>query len=608
MERAYLLTGQEMAEADRFTSEEIGIPSLVLMERAALAVAEAIRERFPEPVPVAVLAGRGNNGADGLAVARLLSEAGYPVRVFLLPGEIREGSALERQRRILERLGVGTEIFAEETQEQDVGTGAERAAGKTAERRKERQIGADSMFRTGREAAVIVDALFGTGLGRPLTGAALAAVRAINQARRGSGESAFLCKRGDSAAVSGGTPVVFAVDLPSGISADDGSVQGEAVQADVTVTFGFYKRGQMLYPGASCCGELRLADIGIGSHSLQGEPPLFTLLPETGKRTETFLPPRDPDGNKGTFGKVLLIAGSRNMAGAAILAGRACMLAGAGMVRIMTPECNRIIVQTALPEALLTTYETVSMEPFSVESASMESASMETVPRGSDVLQRSASHGAALPARTREELEAAMRWADAVAVGPGLGRSPEAAALLREVLMNLQRESVYRLVLDADALRLLAMDPELGRLLRERDESVLCVMTPHMGEAAALAGREIVDCRRDRFALARELAEKYRACMVCKDARTVVCSWERGQQYLNTSGNSGMATAGSGDVLTGMTAALSCRCEGAFETAVAAVYLHGISGDLAAERLGEEGVTAQAIAQEIPAAIRRLGG
>lgn len=547
MRTEYLLTGEEMAAADRYTSSDIGIESLVLMERAALSIAEEIIRRFPAPVPVLILSGRGNNGADGAALCRLLQERGWRAEILYLPGSTDFSQQMKKQLSILEKLQEPAEEFSEEK------------VRKWDQRHKEEKI-------------VLVDALFGTGLSRPLTGQTLWAVQVINEIKVRRKESVL----------------VTALDIPSGISATDGSVQGEAVHADVTVTFGFYKRGHFLYPGGAFCGDLTCAQIGIGPASLREEPKVFTWILQqmqryeqaafgnTGIECTAQLPSRNQDGNKGTFGKVLIIAGSENMCGAATLCARACMVSGAGMAKVLSSACNRIILQETVPEALLAVYEKEES-----------------------------------PEQIADKVLEAMKWADTVAVGPGLGRDATAHLLLRTVLLAVRpgRGLLNRLVLDADALRILAEDEELQALLRTRDEGVECILTPHMGEAAALMGESITFCKRDPFKTAGTLAAKYRAVVICKDARTVVGAPENSVFYLNTTGNSGMATAGSGDVLTGLTAALFAGYGGgAFQTAAMAAFVHGMAGDLAAKELGEYGVTAAEIVRAIPGAMKRIKG
>ena len=298
----YLLTGLEMARADANTSQVIGIPSIVLMERAALAVAEEITERFPSSCGVTILAGPGNNGADGLAVGRLLTDRGYRVQFLLLdPKDPPEGSSASTQRKILKAYGIKTEAF-------------------------------DGDRMKAFKPDVIVDALFGTGLGRPLTGRAAQIAEAAGAYREQTG-----C-------------TVVGLDLPSGISSEDGSVMGCAIRCDFTVTFAYYKRGHFLYPGCTYCGETILKQIGIHDRSFTcdgGEVPEM-VMPEREDIAE-LIGERNPGGNKGTFGKILIIAGSYSMCGAALLCAESCMRAGAGMVKVFTREENRVIIQEKLP-------------------------------------------------------------------------------------------------------------------------------------------------------------------------------------------------------------------------------------------------------------------
>lgn len=557
----YLLTGEEMAAADRYTSSCIGIESLVLMERAALSIAEEITGRFPASVPVLILAGRGNNGADGAALCRLLTERGWPAQIMYLPGDREFSRQMKKQLAILANLQKPAEEFSEDK----------------VRKWEQKQQGGE---------IVLVDALFGTGLSRPLTGQALRAVQIINEIKRKSRENAADSEQ-ILPPIRGREVLVVAADIPSGISASDGTVLGEAVRADVTVTFGFYKRGHFLYPGGEYCGDVKCAHIGIGPASLQQKPAVFTWLPMQRQRPDApvggddrilcsfRLPGRNPDGNKGTFGKVLIAAGSENMCGAATLCAKACMAAGAGMVKVFSSACNRIILQEAVPEALLSVYDNEEKKE-----------------------------------QIADKVLEAMRWADIVAVGPGLGRDTAARSILRTVLLALRPGEALldRLVLDADALRILAEEEELQALLRDREERVQCILTPHMGEAAALMGESIAFCKQNLFETAGALAEKYRAVVICKDARTVVSTPDKSIFYLNTTGNSGMATAGSGDVLTGLTAALFAGYKGQnFQTAVMASCVHGMAGDLAAGELGEYGVTAGAIARSIPSVMKRMG-
>ena len=329
-----ILTGAQMAAADRYTSESLHIPSLVLMERAALAVADAVsgnnggrpgndfvdgerssgfvKRRTPR---IAVVAGRGNNGADGIAAGRILLDRGYEVTFYTsdenVGRAVEDDSSYGTQLRILNAYGV-TPII--------IGTGSL----------------VDPFQASTYAPDYVIDALTGTGFHGEPSERMRSALQLIHR---------FSAKGAE----------VISVDMPSGVSATTGVACADAVNADVTVTFGFRKTGQILYPGATHCGQLRCVDIGITKRSLAAISDMFvTLSPSAAGE---LLPARDPAGNKGTFGKVLVVAGSEGMAGASLLAARAAYRCGAGMVKIFTPESNRIIVQETLPEALLTTYK-----------------------------------------------------------------------------------------------------------------------------------------------------------------------------------------------------------------------------------------------------------
>ncbi len=536
----YLLTGREMAEADRITSEVISVPSIVLMERAALAVTQEIADRFPPSARVTILAGPGNNGADGLAVGRLLTDRGYSVQFLLLSGkEPPADSSAMTQMRILRAYGIKAELFDAEA------------------------MGAF-------EPDVIVDALFGTGLGRELTGKAARIAESVNRYRAGTG-----C-------------FVVGLDLPSGISSEDGSVMGCAVQCDLTVTFAYYKRGHFLYPGCTYCGETILRQIGIHDRSFAcdgGEWPEMFMNERSDIRG--MLRGRDPGGNKGTFGKILIIAGSFAMCGAALLCAEACMRAGAGMVKIFTREENRVIIQEKLPEAMLTVYGALPRDPVEAKKARQ---------------------------KIRESLLKDLEWADAVAIGPAIGRGEEARLLLETLLQEVSEKDknerctaqgekgLKGIVIDADALRLIASDSELDGLLRRRRRGTVCILTPHLAEFADLAHVPVKEAAAGRIPLMRRICGDYGATVISKDARTLIASDGVRPICMITGGNSGMATAGSGDVLTGITAAMLFAVkDGAgagHRAAQAAAYIHAAAGDACRESLGESAMLAGDLIRE----------
>lgn len=487
----YLVSASEMRRYDSNTIERIGIPACVLMERAALAVAEAVEEHCAggkSQKHVLVMAGMGNNGGDGLAVARILSERGFHVEVWCVGDRAKASGQWEQQRQILEHYPVEC---------------------------------TDSPER--REYAVLVDALFGVGLSRKVEGIW---AKAIDVFRSLEGWK-------------------VAVDIPSGIDGDTGRCLGHAVEADMTVAFGFCKRGLVLYPGCEYAGEVRVADIGIGEKSFFGEEPGMFAYDED---AEELLPKRDRSGNKGTFGKALLVAGSLNMAGAAVLAARAVCRMGAGMVKVITPQENRVILQQSLPEALL---------------------------------------------GTEGDLPQSMEWADVMAIGPGLGRSDRARSCLEQVI----EESGKPLLIDADGLNLLAECPGLRATLAGQGlEGRPVILTPHVGELARLVGGTVSSCKEDLAATAMRLARELHVTVAAKDARSFICGEGHGI-CVNTSGSSGMATAGSGDVLAGIITALLAQGMDAFQAASVGAYLHGRVGEAVSARIGEYACMAGDIAQ-----------
>ena len=520
----YLLTASQNAEADRYTQDKIGIPQLVLMERAALSVREEIVKLDPSGTfSILIYCGRGNNGADGLALGRLLAEDGRSVQIYLLSEGGQISAAAAKQLSILQALHIPVLSFPSEEKEMP-----------------------ENPART-----IIVDALIGIGFHGKIKAPAAEAVSSI---RKLSGKGAF----------------VLAVDMPTGVNTDTGGADENAVRADLTVTFQYRKRGQVLYPGASYCGKTVTKSIGIVpppefSGKEKGDNLVFTM----NKEDLSGLPPRPADGNKGTFGKVLLLAGSRGMAGASILAAAAALHTGAGMVRVITPESNRQILQARLPEAMVSCYPDDD------------------------------------PASISRDIEMYADWADSFAAGPGLGTGPAARTMLWTFMKAVSAGRGPRvLVLDADAVRLVAKDNELAEMLVDEKRNFIPVLTPHIGEFAALTGTDIPEIKKDPIRLGQGAADRFHSVLVLKDARTFVFAPEElketsgecgtgGQRiFLNSLGNDGMATAGSGDVLTGIISGLAPRAGTALGAAVYGVLLHGASGDLAAGECGREGMTA----------------
>jgi NAD(P)H-hydrate epimerase len=506
-----------MREADRQTIEDIGIASLVLMETAGRQVVAAMEAMFDDlhGSRVAVVAGRGNNGGDGCVVARVLWQAGVDVRVYLIGAANDVAGDARVNLLILGRLGIDVvEVLTDQDWELH---------------------GAEVL-----RSDIVVDAIFGTGLHTPLTGLYETIAQDLNASD---------------------VPVV-AVDLPSGLSADDCVLIGPAVQATLTVTFGAPKLPLMLPPAEAVAGSVVVAEIGIPRTIIDGLPgPRIERIMRENLRE--LVSDRPADSHKGQFGHVLIVAGSRGKTGAAHLAAEAALRSGAGLVTVATPA-------TCLPivAALGSEYMSVALDetPEGAASASAVEQIMET------------PH-------------------DVMAVGPGLGTGPEQAALVRALLGR----ATAPLVLDADALTVLADDPSALTGSPERP----VVITPHPGEMARLIGTSPADVQRRRLGVARDFATTHHVYVVLKGHRTLVATPD-GTVFINPTGNPGMATGGSGDVLTGMLAGWLAQRKRVTGACTLAVYLHGAAGDLAAGDVGEVAMTAGDIVAQLGDAVLEL--
>ncbi len=511
-----LVTSEQMRELERRAAQEAGIPTLVLMEHAGRAVAQVtwkvLRERGGHRV--AVVCGKGNNGGDGLCAARHLANAGFSVRVYLLARDQDLEGDPATNLRALRACGVEVDnvVGAVDTALRAVGVGAD----------------------------VVVDAVFGTGFRGTPMGLAARAIEAINESR---------------------LPVV-AVDVPSGLDADTGKVEGPCVRASVTVTMGLPKVGLLVYPGAAYCGEVVVADLGL-PRKLVLEGAALTTEVATAAQVGRLLPPRAPETHKGTYGRVLVVAGSARFPGAPKLAALGALRSGAGLVRLLVPAC-------VFPAAA--------------------ASALEFMP-------------AALPDRDgfldASALEPLMEFAqdaDVLAVGPGLGTSEGVAAVVKALVERCDRP----LVLDADALNVLRGQHGLLRAARAP-----VVITPHPGELARLLGISTAEVQRGRLEVTRSTARLVGAVTLLKGARTLVASPE-GRLVVNPTGNPGMASGGMGDVLTGAVAAFLAQGLPPFDAAWVAAYLHGLAADLLAEEVGDRGILAHDVAERIPQAMQQV--
>jgi NAD(P)H-hydrate epimerase len=508
-----LATAEQMREIDRQATRLYGIPGACLMENAGGAVAHLAEETWlgaGGEGTVAVLCGPGNNGGDGLVVARRLHNRGLPVRAFLaVPGAKLKGDAALNYR-LAQSFGVPL-----------------------------METPSLAVLRRGlAEAGLIVDALLGTGLTGPVRGEIAQWIQAANRAEAPA----------------------LSVDLPSGISSETGAVLGEAIWAERTVTFGLPKVGMYCYPGRAYCGEVSVADISLPA-ALLVAPELQTEL-ITGDLAAGGLPGRFPTMHKGNAGRLLLIAGSPGMTGAAALAANAAARAGAGLVYL------------AIPEGLNAILEAKCTEPIT--------------------LPQPQSAAGTLAGAAAETLLARAAECDAVVLGPGLSLHEETAELARRLV----REIHAPLVVDADALNALAGHEDL---LTRRSGST--ILTPHPGEMARLTGLTTEAIQGDRLAVARRVAEELRAVVVLKGADTV-CAAPGGEARLNATGNSGLATGGTGDVLAGMLGACLAGGSPPLAAATAAVYYHGRAADLFAEEYASRSLIASDLLEYLPLALR----
>jgi ADP-dependent NAD(P)H-hydrate dehydratase / NAD(P)H-hydrate epimerase len=507
-----VVSGQVMQLMDQRAIREFGIAGITLMENAGKACADAISESFGPGGGrrALVVAGKGNNGGDGFVIARLLEEDGWDARVLLLavPTEISGDAASN-----LQRLDRNSLILAP--------VGAPLPAG---------------LF---QDAALIVDALLGTGVKSEVTGAYREAVEAINAS---------------------GRPVV-SVDIPSGVDAGSGRVLGVAVRADLTVSFALAKLGNILFPGGELCGRLLVADIGMPPEVVSEAPGDQFVDLACARR---LFRPRGPLAHKGTAGHTLIIAGAIGKSGAAAMSANSALRAGGGLVTLAVPAALNPVLEMKTTEVM-------------------------TLPIG----KPGAPHlqAGALPGLLRE-----ARARDVVALGPGIGTAPTTVYLVQSLVRSLPGP----LVLDADALNVIASDPEI--LLERRDRVTL--LTPHPGEMARLAGCSIPEVEADRIGTARDFATRYQVHLILKGARSI-CAAPDGSIAINGSGNPAMASGGMGDVLTGVVASLVGQGYAPLESCQLGAFVHGLAADLLLERKGQ-GLNATDVQEMLPMALKTL--
>lgn len=499
-----ILSAQQMRELDAYTIQAENIASIELMERAARALVFAIKCRWKEQTPIVVFAGPGNNGGDALAVARLLSADGYKVKTYLLnPSDKLSTDCQQNKERLEARDDADlTEVSS--------------------------QFEPPALT----EKHLIIDGLFGTGLNKPLSGGYASLTKFIN----------------DSPAM------VVSIDIPSGLMCEDNSknTSESIVCADLTLTFQLPKLALLLADNQRYVGELQILDIRLSQEKIEDTPTSFSIIEET--YVSSLLKQRAAFGHKGTFGHVLVVAGSYGMAGAATLAAKGALRSGAGKVTIHCPLRNNDIHQISLPEAILShdPDERVFTQPVSLEAY------------------------------------------NAMTIGPGIGTDVRTA----KAFFDQVKGAKIPVLIDADGINILGANRSWIQYLPQGT-----ILTPHPLELKRLTG---LNC--DSYTTlmeTRNMARLYQFFIIIKGHRTAICTPD-GEVFFNATGNSGMGTAGSGDVLSGIISALCAAAYSPKEACLLGVYLHGLAGDLAAAQLGEDGLTASDIVRFLPKAFVKL--
>ncbi len=502
---------EEMRCLDRAATEIGMIPSIVLMENAALACVGELKQAFDlQKCRVVIFCGKGNNGGDGLAIARHLVNMGVRVKVYLVSGNDFSGDA-KINYDIANAMDIPIEIVTD----------------------------TDGFEYIIRSYDVVIDAILGTGISGTVYGTAFDIIRLINENGR----------------------YIMSVDVPSGINSDSGEICGICVNADKTVTFAAYKVGMFMYPAADCTGEIVVADISIPQTVTDTQQLQINVT--DAEFVRDIIPERNDNSQKGDYGKLLVVAGSRGMTGAAYLASQAAIKSGAGLVTLACPDTVNSVLESKTTEVM-------------------------TLPLSDDDGHFSYTAASTLTARAKAF--------DAILIGPGIGRHEDTIEMVRTVIKNAN----VPVIVDADAIYAVS-----------RDKSILqectcdLIFTPHAMEMSRLMGLDIAYIEDNRIQVSREFCEEIGAVLLLKGHHSIVTAPSL-TQYINNTGNSGMASGGSGDVLAGIVGAFAARGIDASATAAAAAYIHGLAGDIAMERCGMESMTAMDLLECLPEAFCRI--
>ena len=515
-----VVTAAEMRQIDQETIEGIGIPGIVLMETAGSAIVRAIEQHHPTCQRIGIFVGKGNNGGDGIVIARQLAHIGREVHLFLVSPAESFTDAAQTNLQIAKNLGLRiTTTLTDVALKSDANIAY---------------------------CELLVDAILGTGLRGTVRDSIATVINTINDLA---------------------TPIL-SVDLPSGLDADTGNPLGTCVRADRTITIGLPKRGLLLHPGAELAGELEVVDIGFPEQVVDAQG--IQVNWTTAQQVSQWLPPRPSASHKGTYGRVLVIAGSTGMTGAAALASEAALRAGAGLVTLATPQHLNPILEGLLPEVM-------TLPLPETESGSLSASATSTI------------------------LEFAEKTKSVLAIGPGLSQDPDTVALVHQLVRENQAQGLgLPLVIDADGLNAISQASEIVSFLNKET-----VLTPHPGEMARLTNTAVPILEKNRIGTAQQFATEAGVTLVFKGAPTVT-GYANGDVWINSTGNPGMATGGMGDVLTGIIAGLMAQGHSSETAATLGVYIHGLAGDRVAETLGMHGLIASDVLKAVPEAISSL--
>ena len=508
-----VVTNAEMKKIDAWTIKTLGIPGNVLMENAGRGCVNVLEEYFDvDGLKVLIICGKGNNGGDGFVIGRHLQNRGSLVKI-ILPGK---GTELKGDARLNYNLAKKAEIDIYETV----------------------AINTIKKIYDTFHPAVVIDALFGTGFEGAPTGIYYKLIEMINNT------DAF----------------VFSVDVPSGINGDNGQFEDTCVIADATATMCLPKRGNYLYPGREFCGDLYVVDIGVPYNLINHGFPQTIEFEDIYR----FLPFRPPDGNKGTFGNILIIAGARGFSGAAAMAAMSSLKVGAGLVRLAAPRS----IMNSLEAKLL---EVVKVALPETEAETIDPAAANTL----------------LPH---------LDNSDVVIIGPGITTHPETARFLFTLIPQVK----VPLVVDADAINIIAQNVAFLKKI-----NAPFILTPHPGELSRLVNITPQKINEERIDLAQKLAKDFGGVLVLKGAPTIIAS-PSGEVLINPTGNSGLASAGSGDVLVGMIGGFLAQKVSPLHASAMSVFLHGVCADLAMDESNEYALTAGDLIDYIPAALNYI--